>query len=51
MVFKRKYPKPSIPEEELNELKRIRSSRKDEKRRVIRASIIRGFCACKVQDP
>ena len=40
MVFKRKYPKPSIPEEELNELKRIRSSRKDEKRRVIRASII-----------
>ena len=40
MVFKRKYPKPNIPEEGLNELKRIRSSRKDEKRRVIRASII-----------
>lgn len=40
MVFRRKYPKPNIPEEELNELKRIRSSRKDEKRRVIRASII-----------
>ena len=40
MVFKRKYPKPDISEEELKELKRIRSSTKEEKRRVIRASII-----------
>ena len=40
MVFKRKYPKPDISEEELKELRRIRSSTKEEKRRVIRASII-----------
>ena len=40
MVFKRKYPKPDISEEELKELKWIRSSTKEEKRRVIRASII-----------
>jgi transposase len=40
MVFKRKYPKPDISEEELKELKRIRSSTKEEKRRVARASII-----------
>ena len=40
MVFKRNYPKPDISEEELKELRRIRSSTKEEKRRVIRASII-----------
>ncbi len=40
MVFKRKYPKPDISEEELKELRRIRSSTKEEKRRVTRASII-----------
>ena len=40
MVFKRKYLKPDISEEELKDLKRIRSSTKEEKRRVIRASII-----------
>ena len=40
MVFKRKYLKPDISEEELKDLKRIRSSTKEEKRRVTRASII-----------
>ena len=40
MVFKRKYLKPDISEEELKNLKRIRSSTKEEKRRVTRASII-----------
>ncbi|EQD76248.1 hypothetical protein B1B_01814, partial [mine drainage metagenome] len=40
MVFRRKYSKPDISEEELNELRRIRSSTREEKRRVIRASII-----------
>ena len=40
MVFKRNYPKPDISEEELKELRRIRSSTKEEKRRVLRASII-----------
>lgn len=40
MVFKRKYLKPDISEEDLKDLKRIRSSTKEEKRRVTRASII-----------
>jgi transposase len=40
MVFKRKYPKPDISEEDLKELKRIRTSTSEEKRRVTRASII-----------
>ena len=40
MVFKRKYPKPDLSEEDLNKLRRIRSSMKEEKRRVTRASII-----------
>lgn len=40
MVFKRKYPKPDISGEDLAQLMRIRSSMKEEKRKVTRASII-----------
>ena len=40
MVFKRKYPKPELLREDLNSLRRIRSLTKEEKRRVVRASII-----------
>ena len=40
MVFKRKYLKPDISEEELKELNRVKSSTKEEKRRATRASII-----------
>jgi transposase len=45
MVFKRKYLKPDISEEEIKDLNRIRSSTKLEKRRVTRASIILDYLA------
>ncbi|WP_196795628.1 IS630 family transposase [Ferroplasma acidiphilum] len=40
MVFKRKYPKPDVSDEDLDKLRRIKSSMKEEKRKVIRLSII-----------
>ncbi|WP_298279441.1 hypothetical protein [Ferroplasma sp.] len=40
IVFKRKYPKPDVSGEDLDRLRRIRSSLKEERRKVTRASII-----------
>ncbi len=42
MVYGRRYPKPELTEEQIFVLREIRASRKEEKRRVIRAGIIPG---------
>lgn len=45
MVFRRKFPKPKFTEEQLADLGKIRNSRSEERRRVIRAGIILDYIA------